>query len=326
MPLIHPLPNAAFIALSRYGVISVSGEDALSFIHGQLTHNIADLKANEAAFAGYCTHEGLLFALMLVWKDKKEIYLMLPKTVIPSLITRLNRYILRAKVALTDQSDKWLFYGIAGQKAKEHLLSFQLEVPRQTFEMTPQKAGFLIKVKDAFDLPRFLWIVPKSKAVNLSFSNLEQNEALWEFMDIDAQMPKIDLLTQNRFMPPMLNMDKINAMPMQKACFPGKEQITKAQNQSENQKQMLRAYIDIKANPDIIDAALLPGMPLFTPGKNPLPCGNILRAVQYRPNHIDCLVVVSHNLKLSDFHLNTPDGPVLHNLSLSMNKESLPCA
>ena len=52
--------------LSRYGLLAVTGADARTFLHAQLTNDIANLPSDHAAPAGWCTAKGRLLASMLV--------------------------------------------------------------------------------------------------------------------------------------------------------------------------------------------------------------------------------------------------------------------
>ena len=52
--------------LGRYGLLSVTGDDARDFLHAQLTNDIQGLAADRAALAGWCSAQGRLLATFLV--------------------------------------------------------------------------------------------------------------------------------------------------------------------------------------------------------------------------------------------------------------------
>ena len=58
---------AACAPLDDFLVISASGADALTFLHGQLTQDVTGLPADAARLAGYCT-AGRLLATLLMWR------------------------------------------------------------------------------------------------------------------------------------------------------------------------------------------------------------------------------------------------------------------
>src|SRR5260370_2609261 len=52
--------------LTRYGLLSVTGEDARAFLHAQLTKDIENLPPDRATLAGWCSAKGRLLASLLV--------------------------------------------------------------------------------------------------------------------------------------------------------------------------------------------------------------------------------------------------------------------
>src|SRR5690606_17662907 len=86
-------------------VIDVSGADAVSFLHGQLTHEIAGLAPERAHLAGYCTAKGRLLGSMVVWHAASEeastLRILIKDDIAEAVAKRLRMFVLRAKVTLT---------------------------------------------------------------------------------------------------------------------------------------------------------------------------------------------------------------------------------
>ena len=93
--------------LSRYGVLSVTGDDARDFLHAQLTSDIQGLAADRAALAGWCSAQGRLLATLLVIPAPQGFLLQLARDLAPGVAKRLGMFILRSKVKLADESDAW---------------------------------------------------------------------------------------------------------------------------------------------------------------------------------------------------------------------------
>src|SRR5258706_16225661 len=55
-----------FARLTRYGLLSVTGDDARDFLHAQLTNDVLHLPPERAALAGWCSPKGRLLASFLV--------------------------------------------------------------------------------------------------------------------------------------------------------------------------------------------------------------------------------------------------------------------
>src|SRR5215208_2885783 len=98
--------------LSRYGVLSVTGDDAREFLHAQLTNDIKGLAADRAALAGWCSAQGRLLATFLVIPAPQGFLLQLARDLAPAVAKRLSMFVLRSKVKIADESDAWVQFGV----------------------------------------------------------------------------------------------------------------------------------------------------------------------------------------------------------------------
>lgn len=316
MRSIQQLQSGFIAPLGRYGLIRASGEDAADFIHGQLSHDIASLKADLARYAGYCTPEGRLLAIMLVWKSSESVWMMVPRDILPGLMRRLQIYILRAKVALTDVSEAFSLYGLGGKKARDVMPSVFPQVSERTGSKVECAAGTFIRLTDAFDGPRFLWVAPAKDAATAGtapFTALyPADDEDWALGGIEAGMPEIVEATQNRFVPQMMNMELIDAMSFTKGCYPGQEIIARTQYRGAIKRRMFRAHAAIPGETTAFLAGIHPGMNVFDVAAPDQPCGIVAQAARYDGQRIDCLMVIPKALAASgSLHLGAPDGPLL---------------
>src|SRR5260221_12121518 len=100
--------------LPRYGLLSVSGDDAREFLHAQLTIDIQNLPRERAALAGWCSAKGRLLASFLVIPGPEGFLLQVARDLVPAVQKRLLMFVLRAKVKIADESDKWIQLGVLG--------------------------------------------------------------------------------------------------------------------------------------------------------------------------------------------------------------------
>src|SRR5262245_84575 len=102
--------------LSRYGVLSVTGDDARDFLHAQLTNDIAHLPGERAALAGWCTAQGRLLATFLVIPSPAGFFLQVARDLAPAVAKRLGMFVLRSKVKVADETATWTQYGAWGEE------------------------------------------------------------------------------------------------------------------------------------------------------------------------------------------------------------------
>jgi len=91
-----PLHGVAL--LPEYGVIRAEGQDAASFLHGQLTQDVALLGLTEARLAAFCSAKGRMQASFSLFKrSPTELLLVCPQDILAPTLKRLSMFVLRAK-------------------------------------------------------------------------------------------------------------------------------------------------------------------------------------------------------------------------------------
>ena len=113
----HPLNGVS--PLPHLGVIRVAGEDAATFLQGQLTQDFALLGPSEARLAAYCSAKGRMLASFVGFKrGPAEILLVTSRDTLATTLKRLSMFVLRAKARLSDASADFALYGIAGDSVQ----------------------------------------------------------------------------------------------------------------------------------------------------------------------------------------------------------------
>jgi folate-binding protein YgfZ len=91
------------------GVVKVAGDDARRFLNGLVTADIGQMRPPAARFAALLTPQGKIVADFIVAEAPAEdgggFFLDLPRALATTLVERLNRYKLRAKVIVEDLSE-----------------------------------------------------------------------------------------------------------------------------------------------------------------------------------------------------------------------------
>src|SRR5437879_12708125 len=98
--------------LTRYGLLSVTGEDARAFLHAQLTKDIENLPPERATLAGWCSAKGRLLASLLVIPAAQGFLLQLSRDLAPGVARKLALLVLRAKVRIVGVDERWTTVGI----------------------------------------------------------------------------------------------------------------------------------------------------------------------------------------------------------------------
>ena len=109
-PLAMRLLEPVLAPLSEFGVIEVSGADAVSFLQSQLTNDVAGVGPDRMELAGYCTVKGRLLATFHLWRSADAVRLRLPRELVAPLIMRLSMYVLRSKALRRESGGEALHF------------------------------------------------------------------------------------------------------------------------------------------------------------------------------------------------------------------------
>ena len=306
------LANGFVCAVTDLGLIGVAGDDAATFLHAQLTNDIAHLGLDEARLAGFCTPKGRLQATFLVWRDAGNIYLQLPRALQPALQKRLSMFVLRAKAKLRDatQEDAHAavlgFGGAAGADALAAVAGVAL--PAAPYGKVEGEAGTVIRLADALGAPRWLWLTSAERAV-AALPQLRERLALggnaaWQLAAIHAGVPQVTAATQEQFVPQMINFELLGGVNFKKGCYPGQEIVARSQYLGKLKRRTALATI--------ADATVAAGTEVFAAADPGQPCGMVVNAVPNGAGGVDALVEMKlEALEAGAVHARAADGPAL---------------
>lgn len=296
------------VPLTGLGLIVVEGDDAATFLHNQLTNDVMQLPMDQARLAGYCSPKGRLLATMLMWKTADRIVLQLPIEIQPAIQKRLQMFVLRSKVKLSDGGDAHVILGLSGSAVANVLGRWFSALPAAPYAKVDADAGSLIRVADANGTARYQWIttpeIAQAAWPELVTRLRPASPREWRLAEIAAGVPQITRVTQEKFVPQMINFELIGGVNFRKGCYPGQEIVARSQYLGKLKRRMMLASV---AAPEI-EA----GTEVFSIADREQPCGMIVNAE--RRSNIESLCLVEIKLAAIDagsVHLGSVDGPPL---------------
>lgn len=279
--------------LASFGLIEVSGTDARSFLHNQLSNDLLHLAPNQAQWTAYCSPKGRMLAGFLAWSAAPDrIYLACDRGLVPGLVKRLRMFVLRAKVVVDDASERFEFNGASGGTG-DH-------VP---FQLALMDDAMHIALPAVDGQKRVLIVAPA-----LATTPPSDDETAWKAMMIAAGEVWLTPATQDQFVPQMVNFDAIGGISFTKGCYPGQEVVARAHYRGAVKRRMYPARVSGVASA---------GQPLFSGGAESAECGMIANATVLTDGTSTVLAVLPIQSRLeANIHLATAEGPVLAFLDL----------
>jgi tRNA-modifying protein YgfZ len=204
------------------GALRVRGADAMSFLQGQLSNDTTQVSSGQLQLSGYHTPQGRAIALLrLTVLADDDLLALLPQELIPLVVTRLSRYVLRAKVRISDDSTQWQILGFRGA--------------------APELPGAARSLP--YGSTRHLLLVPQ--AATLVQDAVEPGTRDdWVACDIAEGLPQVYLATSEAFVAQMLNLDVLGGIAWEKGCYTGQEIIARAHYRGQVKRRMQRFVSD----------------------------------------------------------------------------------
>jgi folate-binding protein YgfZ len=319
-------PAPAACNHTGWSVLRVSGDDAVAFLHAQLSSDVQALGRGDGQYWSYKSPKGRMLANGVLWRAPADVpdaalTLLLAGDLAETIRRRLAMYVLRAKVSVTDASATSLLIGIAGDGSAE--------ASSQAFGVSPPpgRAVAFAGGATAFTLPdRRIAIVAPHAAGPVLHAALARHASLvtsevWRWFGVAAGVPWITAATSDLFVPQMANWDLLGGVSFRKGCYPGQEIVARMQYLG-RLKERLFAF-----HADTLDVK--PGTRLFsaTFGADQA-CGTVVNAA---PDLIEGGVALLAVVQLAagdarDAVLGEPGGPRLMLRSLPYDVPAAPGA
>ncbi|HEX4599213.1 MAG TPA: folate-binding protein [Burkholderiaceae bacterium] len=234
-------------ALPRFGVLAVRGPDAAQFLNAQLTVDVAAIDATRWQLGAYCSIKGRVTALVELWRTDDGFCLSLPSEMVETLRSRLARFVLRSKVQLENVTDQWRAFGLTGLGIEHALTSAGLPCPEQPWTSRPlSEGGRLVRVPPSPRAGARLMLLTPAATTTSYQQKLAAvtpvDPGVWWWSKVDAGLPDVFTVTQERFLPQMLNLDVLGGVHFGKGCYPGQEVVARSQYLGKLRRRMMRAH------------------------------------------------------------------------------------
>ncbi|MFM9912331.1 MAG: YgfZ/GcvT domain-containing protein [Methylophilaceae bacterium] len=240
--------------LLHLGLLEVGGEDAATFLQGQVTSDIKALN-NSSQYAGYCTPKGRLLAIFLAFAHYDHIHLQINGALKDAIMKRLKMYVMRSKVTITDVSDSIIRMAVAGVDTSAALTEVFGEIPETPHQMVSLDNGAILRLPG--NTPRYqVFSTPEQAPAiwkALSQTCKPVGSECWEWLEIQAGIPDITPATQEQFVPQMVNLDLIGGISFKKGCYTGQEIVARTHYLGKVKRRTHLAHVDTTTAPQAGD-------------------------------------------------------------------------
>ena len=287
--------------LSHNALLSVTGDDATAFLHGQFTNDVQSLAVGGAQWNGWCSPKGRLLATFLLLKRADEYLMLLPAELAPAIAKRLKMFVLRSKVALAAADARFVRIGLAGNAA--------LSLAAQHFGSAPAPMRSVERegsICVALDAQRCVLLVDPARGDTtwdaLAKQATPAGSDAWAWSLVQAGIPMIVARTQEQFVPQMANFELLGGVSFRKGCYPGQEIVARMQYRGGLKRRMARVHLASGERPH-------PGDAVYAQGFGDQAAGMVVSAAPAPEGGYDALVVAQiESLERDELRLGSPGG------------------
>lgn len=211
-------------------LISFSGADKLSYLHGQITQDINKLTNNNYLWAGHCSAKGKLWGVFKLFSHQDHYYLIGSKAEVECSLAELKKYAVFAKVDINVAPQRLI--GLISDDFTELLTQLNIEFAAQdtACDFSHGKAlkltgnRLLLMVDEQFNLP--------DNVVTL------ENDMLWQQAAILAGEPQLNEQAIGEYVPQIVNLQAIGGISFKKGCYAGQETVARMKYLGKNKRAM----------------------------------------------------------------------------------------
>lgn len=230
------LDKTVIADLSHLDLLSVQGDEAETFLQGQLSCDLSKVTAESLQLGTYCTPKGRMVNSFRALNIDDTYYLLMEPGLLAPSQAALGKYIIFSKAEIKNAKNDFITLGLAGPEA-EKLLAQVCPVPDQINAVTQQ--GQIVcariagagSVSEAGSHPRFILFCQGDAAYTLWQHFAEQaipvGQNAWHLLDILAGYGQVEKNSIEQFLPHNLNYQSIDAVNFTKGCFTGQEVVAR---------------------------------------------------------------------------------------------------
>lgn len=213
--------------------VDASGTDAVAFLRGQLTQD-PPAEADSFAFAAWNDARGRVRALFRVLHLPNRCVLIAERENIESVLSKLRMFVLRAKVELT-LDDTLQVMAVIGDST-DWLSSRGIALAAHHGAAADSAGVTWLRVGG-----RVVYVVGAEVDITDATGDLPSvAPALADIEEIEIGIPRIGSALEERYVPQMLNLDRLDAISFTKGCYPGQEVVARLHNLGTVKRRMQR--------------------------------------------------------------------------------------
>lgn len=247
------LPQHYAVTLGNTMIITLEGEQADSYLQGQLTVNINKLDDKTVRHYAHCDNKGKTWSTGYLARFGSKILLLTNEDAGARTLAELNKYGVFSKVDIVDSSSEFNAFFVSGTEAVALLSKY---FPDVSLDETDSD-GSLISYQNEYGLcfktdtaQQGYFVVLHQQASDDVTANIAKNalpcyaQSVFDAIKIVNAHATVNGSTVGEYVPQMLNVHALNAIDFDKGCYMGQEVVARTRFLGKNKRAAFSFCID----------------------------------------------------------------------------------
>lgn len=277
------LPNFTVSELNEWALITMTGKDKKSYLHGQVTCDVVSLAQDEVTFGGHCDAKGKLWSIFQLFHHNEGYALLQRKSAIETELVEIKKYAVFSNVDIAISEE--LLFGFTGEKAIEWINANS----DSTDNVRVTEFGTFAKISAT----QWILVTCKDKKEHLLSSLSEAtlcDESIWTLHNVQHALPQLDAPLSSEHIPQAMNLQAVSGISFTKGCYTGQETVARAKYRGMNKRAMylLSGQSDTQPQPgDAIERSV---------GENWRKGGTIISSYRFNDGYTLALAILPNDL------------------------------
>lgn len=227
------------MSLRDWVLIKINGLDAIKYLQGQLTCDVASLGADRFSFAAHCDAKGKMFSYVCIFHHWTGMAFIERRSVCEHQLAALKKYAVFSKTTISTDDEEVLL-GLAGFQASIVLRRLFTTVPDASHPVAHNQNATVLFF--SLPAPRFLLVTTPKMHATLQHKLAGQAQfddgRQWLALDIEAGYPVIDIANSTQFIPQAVNAQALDGISFSKGCYSGQEIVARAKYRGANKRAL----------------------------------------------------------------------------------------
>jgi tRNA-modifying protein YgfZ len=205
---------------SERGKLALTGREAKTFLHGQVTNDIEGLVAGTGCYAAFLTHKGKMRGDLRVFDLGDELLLDCERVALQDLFNMIHRYKLGLDVELHKRTLELGLFSVIGPDAPDLVGAAEHACAR-----VPLGGATVIAVRTDLGVDIFFGAADR-EAVRASLTFSDGDEAAAEIVRVESGRPRFGIDLDDSVIPQEAGINE-RAVSFTKGCYVGQETVAR---------------------------------------------------------------------------------------------------